>query len=125
MKTGPFLFTLAAALTVASSSQAQATPSADASAVESVSSDSSATPPHVAVPSSIDASAAVRRTVAATAGAGVALAPTNKGLGKAKALMGVGVAGFVAGAFIGNDGGHILMFGSAVVGLYGLYLYLQ
>ena len=60
-----------------------------------------------------------------TPSAGFAFAQTHKGLGQSKAMMGVGIAGFVAGALIGGDSGKIIMVGSAVVGLYGLYQYLQ
>jgi hypothetical protein len=81
---------------------------------------------HTAVKSSIDAGpAAMRRTATDAPSVGYTMAATNKGLGQAKALMGVGIAGFVAGALIGGDGGRVIMVGSAVVGLYGLYLYLQ
>jgi hypothetical protein len=41
------------------------------------------------------------------------------------ALMIVGGAGIVLGAILGGDGGNILMLGGGVVGLYGLYLYLE
>ena len=53
------------------------------------------------------------------------MASTNAGLGRAKAMMGVGVAGIVVGALIGGDSGKGIMVGSAVIGLYGLYQYLQ
>jgi hypothetical protein len=41
------------------------------------------------------------------------------------ALMIVGGAGIVLGAILGGDSGNILMLGGGIVGLYGLYLYLQ
>ena len=105
--------------------QAQNGPRADSAAVAPAVSDS-ALSPHTAVQSAIDAPpAAVQRNVSATPGAGFAFAETHKGLGQSKAMMGVGIAGFVAGALIGGDSGKIIMVGSAVVGLYGLYLYLQ
>src|SRR5258708_6950787 len=124
MKTGPCFLTLAL-LTIAASVHAQNGPRPDSPAiVPTVSGNLAAS--HAPVPSSIDAPpAAVQRNVSATPNGGFAVAQTNKGLGQAKALMGVGIAGFVAGAFIGGDGGRIVMIGSAVVGLYGLYLYLQ
>jgi hypothetical protein len=125
MKTGPYLFALAAVLTAASSTQAQNGPSADSSAVVAAVSDSGTTT-HASVRSSIDAPpAAIQRNVSATPSAGFAFAQAHKGLGQSKAMMGVGVAGFVAGALIGGDSGKIIMVGSAVVGLYGLYQYLQ
>jgi hypothetical protein len=52
-------------------------------------------------------------------------AATNAHLGQARALMIVGGAAFIAGAIISGDVGTIIMVGGAVVGLYGLYQYLQ
>lgn len=43
----------------------------------------------------------------------------------AAAMMGVGIASFIAAALIGGDSGKIVMVGSSVVGLYGLYQYVQ
>ena len=40
------------------------------------------------------------------------------------ALMAVGGAALVVGAVIGEDAGTLVMLGGAVVGLYGLYLFL-
>jgi hypothetical protein len=113
-----------AMLTIAASVQAQTEPRGDTLAVTPVS--DSAVPSHSPVQSSIDAPpAAVQRNVSATPTAGFAFAETHKGLGQSKAMMGVGIAGFVAGALIGGTSGRIIMVGSAVVGLYGLYVYLQ
>lgn len=82
------------------------------------------TPSHVAVQSSIDQSAAMRRD-ARFAPVASAKAASSKGLGQARALMFVGAGAFVAGALIGGDSGTIIMVGGAVVGLYGLYEYLK
>lgn len=46
-------------------------------------------------------------------------------LGQDRALMIAGAAALVVGAIIGGDSGTIIMVGGAVVGLYGLYQYLQ
>jgi hypothetical protein len=46
-------------------------------------------------------------------------------LGQARAMMIVGVAALVAGAIIGDTPGTIIMVGGAVIGLVGLYEYLQ
>ncbi len=46
-------------------------------------------------------------------------------LGQAQALMVVGGAALIVGAIIGDDPGTIIMVGGAIVGLYGLYQYLQ
>ena len=56
---------------------------------------------------------------------GAPLPATGKNLGEAKAEMIVGGAAIVAGAVIGGDGGSVLMFGGAIVGLYGLWNYLK
>lgn len=46
-------------------------------------------------------------------------------LGQAQALMVVGGAALIVGAIIGDDPGTVIMVGGAIVGLYGLYQYLQ
>lgn len=53
------------------------------------------------------------------------MAAARMGLGQAKALMIVGGAALLAGAIIGDDAGAIIMVGGAVIGLVGLYEYLQ
>jgi hypothetical protein len=107
----------------ASSSRAQAIAKLDSSTT-AVTSDSAVTT-YPATTSSIDMGpAAVRRTTTPRS-LDAAMAATHQGMGEAKALMIVGAAGFVAGALIGGDSGKIIMVGSAVVGLYGLYQYLQ
>lgn len=50
---------------------------------------------------------------------------TRGNLGQARAMMVVGVAGLIAGAIIGGTPGTIIMVGGTVVGLIGLYDYLQ
>lgn len=52
-------------------------------------------------------------------------AAKNANLGQAQALMIVGAAALITGAIIGDDPGTIIMVGGAVIGLYGLYQYLQ
>ena len=74
-------------------------------------------------PSVIDRpSDAVRRSAF---GATAPLPATGQNLGEAKAMMAVGGAAIVVGALIGDDPGTILMFGGALVGLYGLWNYLK
>lgn len=46
-------------------------------------------------------------------------------LGQARAMMVVGVAALIAGAVIGGQAGTFIMVGGAVIGLVGLYDYLQ
>ena len=53
------------------------------------------------------------------------LAPEHANLGQARAMMVVGVAALIAGAIIGDTPGTIVMVGGAVIGLVGLYDYLQ
>lgn len=50
---------------------------------------------------------------------------TNANLGQARAMMIVGGAALITGAIIGGDPGTVIMVGGAVIGLYGLYQYLQ
>jgi hypothetical protein len=47
------------------------------------------------------------------------------GLGQSQAMMVVGVGALIAGAIIGDTPGTIIMVGGAVIGLIGLYQYLQ
>jgi len=51
--------------------------------------------------------------------------PQGGGMRRYEAMMIVGVAGFIAGALIGDTPGTIIMVGSAGIGLYGLYKYLE
>lgn len=51
--------------------------------------------------------------------------PQRAGLGQARAMMVVGVAALITGALIGGDPGTIIMVGGAVIGLIGLYEWLQ
>ena len=76
----------------------------------------------------IAAEAVAARPVAAARNADEsALAPMRQRarFSNGQTLMIVGGAAFVAGALIGDDAGAVVMIGGAVVGLYGLYLYLQ
>ena len=55
----------------------------------------------------------------------VLVAPDRAGLGQARAMMIVGGAALIVGAVIGHTAGTLIMVGGAVVGLAGLYQYLQ
>lgn len=55
----------------------------------------------------------------------LATAQQQRSMGSSKALMIVGGAAFLAGLIIGDDVGSVLAVGGAVVGLYGLYKYVQ
>ena len=67
-------------------------------------------------------SVGVRVTVPATTSAPQR---SSAGLGQNEALMIVGGAAILVGAIVGGDAGDIFMIGGAIVGLYGLYKYLQ
>jgi hypothetical protein len=54
-----------------------------------------------------------------------AASASHANLGQARAMMVVGVAGLIVGAIIGDTPGTIIMIGGALVGLKGLYDYLQ
>ncbi|HEY2853087.1 MAG TPA: hypothetical protein VGJ18_09595 [Gemmatimonadaceae bacterium] len=49
----------------------------------------------------------------------------SAGLGQSEAMMIVGGAAILVGAIVGGNAGDVFMIGGAVVGLYGLYKYLQ
>ncbi len=53
------------------------------------------------------------------------LARQRAGLGQPMAMMIVGGAALLAGSIIGDTPGNIIMIGGAVIGLIGLYEYLQ
>jgi hypothetical protein len=52
-------------------------------------------------------------------------AAARANLGQSRALMIVGAVALVTGAVIGGDPGTLIMVGGAIIGLYGLYEYLQ
>jgi hypothetical protein len=52
-------------------------------------------------------------------------AQRRRGLGQPIALMVVGGAALLTGLIIGDDAGTVIAVGGALVGLYGLYEYLQ
>jgi hypothetical protein len=70
------------------------------------------------------ASVAVRPVESKTLQLNAAAAP-RKGYGQPVALMVVGGAAVLTGLIIGNDAGTVIAVGGAVMGLYGLYEYLQ
>ena len=118
VKARSWLFSLAVILLCAPSARAQTTAPLDSSAI-AVAGPGSAPSVHMAVPSAIDAApAAVHRNTAVAPNVGIATAQMQ-GHGESKAMMGVGIASFVAGALIGGDSGKIIMVASAVVGCMG------
>jgi len=52
-------------------------------------------------------------------------AASSAGLSQPQALMIVGGAAILVGAIVGDTAGDVFMVGGAIVGLYGLYKYLQ
>lgn len=101
------------------------TPSADVALSYAPLADSTAT---VAVadrtgPTMAAASVAVRQPESADKK--LAAAPRRAGYGQPVALMVVGGAALLTGLIIGDDAGTVIAVGGALVGLYGLYEYLQ
>ena len=80
-----------------------------------------AAPVTAAGPTNAAAAVGVRRTPAETA----APVPAGGYHDRGTALMIVGGAAILTGIVIGNGAGYAISVGGAVIGLYGLYLYLQ
>lgn len=78
--------------------------------------------PTAAGPTRDAAMVAVRHTAAANA---AAPQPATRGHDSGTALMIVGGAAILTGIVIGNGAGYAISVAGAVVGLYGLYQYLQ
>jgi hypothetical protein len=66
-----------------------------------------------------------KETARTNAAASTATAAASANLGTSKAMMGVGLGALIVGAIIGGTPGSIIMIGGALVGLKGLYDYLQ
>ena len=75
-------------------------------------------------PTTTAASVAVRNATSAELRVTNA-APRRAGYGQPVALMVVGGAALLAGLIIGDDAGTVIAVGGALVGLYGLYEFLQ
>ncbi|HEY9226002.1 MAG TPA: hypothetical protein VIP11_05110 [Gemmatimonadaceae bacterium] len=89
------------------------------------STDGVAAQPTSAGPSMTGLRAAVHQRETARSAAPSFAGRNGAGLGQARAMMIVGAAAFVTGAMIGDQPGTIIMVGGAVIGLIGLYEYLQ
>lgn len=89
---------------------------------------SAATPsvaaPRSGAPLASQAAVGVRRAALAPAPIG-APAPFRGNTKQNRAMMIVGAAALLTGAVIGGDAGSLIMVGGAVVGLWGLYQYMQ
>jgi hypothetical protein len=115
----PFAFALVvASLSVARPARAQSASFAPApAAAPAVAAEPSAAP----VGPTLDAaSVGVRHRAAETTAAA-----RRGGMGQAEALMIVGGAAVLVGLLIGNGAGNAIAVGGAIVGLVGLYEYLQ
>ena len=86
--------------------------------------DVAAQAPKATGPTMDAASVAVRQPVTTEAREPNAQA-RRRGLGRPIALMAVGGAALLAGLIIGDDAGTVIAVSGAVIGLYGLYEYLQ
>lgn len=72
-----------------------------------------------ALPAGVQRAAAPRDSSISSAARG------NAGLGQPEAMMIVGGAALIVGAIVGDTPGEIIMIGGAIIGLVGLYKYLQ
>ena len=81
--------------------------------------------PRAAGPTTEAAAVAVRQPVSQEARSANTAMQRRRGYGQPIALMVVGGAALLAGLIIGEDAGTVIAVGGAVVGLYGLYQYLQ
>ena len=98
----------------------QGTTAQSATALTAVTTDSApaAVTPSLA-PTTSEATVGVRRATAA------APALPKADVGRSPAMMIVGGVALIAGAVIGGTAGTLIMVGGAVLGLFGLYNYLQ
>ncbi|MDQ6831399.1 MAG: hypothetical protein M3081_21265 [Gemmatimonadota bacterium] len=71
------------------------------------------------------ASAAFQTPIAHTARVATIQQDSHMGAGQNVALMGVGAAGLITGLIIGGKGGTAVAIGGGLIGLYGLYRFLQ
>ena len=104
---------------------ASRTPTADVFAPVTRPADSTVTTTRAAGPTADAARVAVSEPTSHELEVSAAAAPRRKGLGQPVALMVVGGAALLTGLIIGDDAGTVIAVGGALVGLYGLYEYLQ
>ena len=121
-------FLFAAALMVAvpmAAQQASVDSTARAFATVAVSAPAVQAPVAPAVGPMLRTSAVGLRALAPTTGAPMVAMPADGENSQNVALMLVGGAGLIVGAVIGGRSGTIVMLGSGVLGLVGLFRYLQ
>jgi len=119
---------LAAGLVLAAtarSAQAQQTSSAAQSLAPRTPPADVRAPAREAGPTMDAASVAVRQPVAREKSLNSAAVPRRAGYGQPVALMVVGGAALLTGLIIGGSAGTVIAVGGTVVGLYGLYEFLQ
>jgi len=99
---------------------------------DSVNQRSAITTPATVAPSSPAAEAGPRfvpsgitRAQASTVAVALPSPSAGQGVGKNKAMMGVGLAAIVVGIIAGGDIGTLFIVGGGVIGLVGLYHYMQ
>lgn len=119
----PHLFALGAAMLFGAPLRAQDAAVATAP-VPTVSTDSIASAPAQAGPTLTSSAVAVRRFSPATNSTTTPPAPRG-GYGQSVSLMVVGGAALLTGLIVGGGAGYAISVGGAVVGLIGLYQYLQ
>ena len=113
----------AEAVTSAIADSSTATPTASPNESAAPTASPVATP--TAGPTRDAAVAGVHRAAATIATGTEATAPRSRGYGQAQALVIVGGVALLAGLIIGGGAGYAIAVGGAVVGLFGLYQYLQ
>jgi hypothetical protein len=118
------LMTLLIVATTASSARAQGIDTTVAVTAQPIAASTSAA--SVSQPSVATAPVGVTRSMAIAPVAIPAQSlSAGENVGKTRAMMGVGLAAIVIGIIVGGDIGTIFLVGGAVVGLLGLYRYMQ
>ena len=119
------VFCAAAPSALAQQSLAPRTPPADVAApTVRMAADSTVNDAHPAGPTADGARVAVSQPTSHELKISTAQ-QRRRGLGQPVALMVVGGAALLTGLIIGDDAGRVIAVGGALVGLYGLYEYLQ
>lgn len=120
------VFCLTAPSAQAQQALASRTPTADVFApVAARPADSTVTSTRAPGPTADAARVAVSEPTSHDLKVSPAAAQRRAGLGQPVALMVVGGAALLTGLIIGDDAGTVIAVGGALVGLYGLYEYLQ
>ena len=117
-----FRFALVAGLVAGSAQSVQAQ---QALAPRTPRADVAVPAPRATGPTTDAAVVGVRQPVSKEARTANPMMQRRKGYGQPIALMVVGGAALLTGLIIGDDAGTVIAVGGAVVGLYGLYQYLQ